>query len=194
MSKLFSKKVMTGFLELISGPMYSNKTGELIRICGKYKAIGKKILVINHQTDVRYSNNQITTHNGLGINAIMTNKLNDLDWHSDRFDSVDMVIIDEAQFFTDLVDWVMKGVNLGIHLVVAGLMADYNQELFGNMHQLIPKADHILFLKAFCSICRDGTPAPFTKRIKGGDHQVEVGSNGQYIAVCRKHRGERSSP
>ena len=46
--------------------------------------------------------------------------------------------------------------------------------------------DDIVKLKAFCSICKNGTPGIFSKRLSDKKEQVLVGSDGDYIAVCRE--------
>ena len=72
------------------------------------------------------------------------------------------------------------------NVIVVGLDGDYDRHNFGEIHKLIPLCDDIIKLKAYCSICKDGTPGIFTKRINENKEKIFVGSENDYIAVCRK--------
>ena len=63
---------------------------------------------------------------------------------------------------------------------------DSNRDNFGEIHKLIPLCDEIIKLKAYCSMCKDGTPGIFSKRISEKKDKILVGSDEDYIAVCRK--------
>ena len=58
-------------IEIVLGCMYSGKSTELIRRCGRYKAIGKKILMINHSLDIRIGNS-VMTHKKDTVDAKLT--------------------------------------------------------------------------------------------------------------------------
>lgn len=171
-------------IELIIGSMYSGKTTELIRRVRRFESIGKRVLVFNHALDTRYGED-VHTHYGDSTKAIKLHKLSSFDKCFDRFTrKIDVVAIDESQFFPDLVDSVLRMVHHHkLHVIVVGLNGDYTQSLFGDLYKLLPHADDIQFCRAYCNQCNDGTLASFTKRIAGGDEQVEVGS--KYVAVCR---------
>ena len=62
---------------------------------------------------------------------------------------------------------------------------DSNRKNFGEIHKLLPICDNIRKLKAYCSVCKDGTQALFSKRLVDNDNQVLVGSK-EFIPVCRK--------
>ena len=57
---------------------------------------------------------------------------------------------------------------------------------FGDILDLIPIADNINFLKSICNKCNSIKEAPFTMRITNNTEQISVGSNEEYLAVCRK--------
>lgn len=171
-------------LELIIGSMYSGKTTELIRRVRRFESIGKRVLVFNHALDTRYGDD-VHTHYGDSTTAIKLHKLGSFDKCFERFTrKVDVVAIDECQFFPDLVPSVLRMVHEHkLHVLVVGLNGDYRQQLFGDVFQLLPHADDIQFCRAYCNGCNDGTLASFTKRVDGGEEQVEVKST--YTAVCR---------
>ena len=75
------------------------------------------------------------------------------------------IIIEEAQFFKDLLLFVIDHVEIkGKNVIVVGLDGDSNRENFGDIHKLIPLCDDIVKLKAYCSICRNGVRAIFSKK------------------------------
>ena len=178
---------MNGRLELIMGCMFSGKSTELIRRLKRYKAINKQVLVINSAKDTRSTEQVLKTHDGVTFNCIKTNNLNEI-FKSEDFRNVEIIGIDEGQFFNGLYDFVMGSLNLDKHVIIASLDGDSNQETFGETLSLIPIADEVDKLKAFCMECNDGTPAPFSKRITmQNEGQELVGDNDFYKAVCRKH-------
>lgn len=66
---------MFGRIDIIMGCMFSGKSTEIIRIINRYKALDKKILIINHSNDTRYKINSISTHSNININCISTDNL-----------------------------------------------------------------------------------------------------------------------
>jgi thymidine kinase len=170
-------------LELIIGGMFSGKSSELIRRLKRYKAIDKKVLVINSSKDTRCGDNLIQTHDKVVFDCVKTNDLSSV-----SFDDFDIIGIDEAQFFSGLVHFVYEALNNDKHVIVAGLDGDSSQRPFGEILNLIPLCDDVHKLKALCMECKDGTLAPFSKRIPGNSSDQElIGSNDIYKAVCRNH-------
>jgi hypothetical protein len=73
------------------------------------------------------------------------------------------VVVEEAQFFDDLKPFVERAVDAdGKHAVVVGLDGTAERRPFGQILDLVPLADRITKLTAFCTMCADGTPAIFT--------------------------------
>jgi len=170
-------------LKLILGCMYSGKTTEILRIVNSLKKIGINPLIIKPKIDDRYSADKISTHDKQEYECQTIENLSDF---KNPF-HVKYIIIEEAQFFNDLLLFVIDQVEIkGKHVIVVGLDGDSNRENFGEIHKLIPLCDEIVKLKAFCSICKDGTPGIFSKRISKRKEKILVGSTGDYIAVCRK--------
>lgn len=188
-----------GRIELIIGCMFSGKSTEIIRIINKYKVLNKNILVINSKLDNRYGNNSIITHNKQEIECIMLDRLEVLlnttleSGHSnvyyDKYNSSEIIVIEEAQFFPDLYKFATISADKKDKIIiVAGLSGDFKREPFGDILRLIPHSESIKVLNAFCLECNDGTPAYFTKRIdKKNIDQTFVGSDKDYVAVCRDH-------
>jgi thymidine kinase len=176
-----------GKLNIILGPMYSGKSTELLRINNKYK-IKKNILIINHLSDNRYGENNVFTHNNEKHNSISLNKLNDYNLFDKEYkEKIDIILIDEAQFFNDLYDFSKDIVDKTDKIIyIFGLSGDYKREKFGQVLDLIPIADNIKHLKAICTNCEYDREAPFTLRKNKNTNQVVVGGLNEYNAVCRE--------
>ena len=179
-----------GSIHLIIGCMFSGKTSELIRIIKRYRSINKKVMVINYEKDTRYGDNQILSHDKIGIESHMIDKLQNI--FLDRelqqiFEDSDLICINEGQFFPDLIDFCQFSCNkLNKIVYVCGLDGDYRQKRFGDILDLIPCCESVTRLSALCKIC--GNSAHFTKRInKDTKEQILIGSGEDYIPVCRYH-------
>ena len=177
------------YLHIIFGPMFSGKSTTLLNEINCLKIYKKNILVINSVKDTRVLNNKIQTHNGLKYDAYKVNEL-----ELELIDVIlknkyDTVCIDEAQFFNNLEKFVKNLLKYNIHIVIAGLNGDTNQDKFGYILDLIPNANKITKLSGICTVCNDGTMGDFTS-IKPNvekNNQILVGDNNMYVCVCRKH-------
>ncbi len=181
---------MCGRFELIIGPMYSGKSTELIKHANRYMSIGKNVLAINHQINNRYGSTKITTHDKkVYEDCISIEKLDEIHkLHAEAFNNADIIIIEELQFFSDAFDFISNTVDTTHKTVIAaGLSGDFKRNEFGDVLKLIPHADSLTQLSAYCLRCGDGTLANFTKRITTCDDVTLVGSTSIYEAVCRKH-------
>ena len=180
----------SGRIDIIIGSMFSGKSTELIRRINRYKVLGKKILVINHKLDQRYSENSISTHSNMMLECLSIHKLNDITSNEEylkEYNACEVLVIEEAQFFEDLYDVVVKAADIDNKIViVAGLDGDSNREEFGDILKLIPKCDSVKKLHALCVKCKDGTSASFTKRLVKNNSQIYIGVS-EFIAVCRYH-------
>lgn len=186
MLKEYSKTNMS--LEVVCGPMFSGKSSYIYSIVKRYNAIGVPVLVVKPSNDTRYSIlPEVITHDGVKFDCISAPRvLMNVDF--EFTDSPRVIIVEEAQFFGDLVLFVKWAVETqGKDVVVVGLDGDYNRKPFGQILECIPLADKITKLTAFCSECADGTPALFTFRKTGQTSQVLVGGSDMYDAYCRTH-------
>ena len=170
-------------IEIIMGSMFSGKSTELLRRCRTYSAIKKEVLLINHSLDTRCEN-ELKTHDNMIMSAVKTDKLCALEIDPD----VDIVAIDEAQFFEDLYEFlVMNETRKNLVILISGLDGDSNRKSFGQIFKCIPLCNTVTKLCAMCSICKDGTPGVFSKRLSSSTDQVCIGAGHEFISVCRKH-------
>ncbi len=184
-----------GRLELYMGPMFSGKSTAIILRIARMADIGYDVLYINHKIDNRDTEAQdtiVSTHNSQyttlskKINAIKVSELRDLDIRDYQY-----IAVDEGQFFPDLYESVITWVTgFGKTVLVASLDGDAYRRKFGQVLDLIPNADEVNKLTAFCDLCRENEkrlrPAPFTGRFSDNTDATMVGGKDLYRAMCRK--------
>ena len=180
---------MSGYLELILGPMFSGKTSKILDLYKQCEYSNSPVVVINHTSDKRYSETMLSTHDLKMIPCIQANNLFDLTVTdgstSEQITKSKVILINEGQFFNDLYDWVLHMVECEKKEVyVCGLDGDFNRKKFGGILDLIPVCDKVVKLKSICSICRNGTKAIFSLRVTNDTEQVLIGSD-CYKPVCR---------
>lgn len=171
-----------GWVEVICGSMFSGKTEELIRRLKRVKIANLKVEIFKPAIDIRYDENNVVSHDS---NAIISNPVE----HSQSIlllaNDVDVVGIDEAQFFDEgIIDVCEKLALRGIRVIVAGLDMDYKGKPFGPMPQLLAIADYITKLHAICVKC--GNIANISYRKSAEDGQVLLGEKDTYEPRCRK--------
>ena len=192
-----NNKTKASYLEIILGCMYSGKTSKLVEIYKQCQFCNIPVAVINHSIDKRYDDNLLSTHDKVMIPCIQTNKLIDVWYYNDintthlKFldDSVklinaDVILINEGQFFDDLYPAVKHMLQHGKQIYIGGLDGDFERKRFGQILDLIPLCDKVTKLTSLCSLCKNGTPGIFSKRITSEKEQTVVGSD-NYIPVCR---------
>ena len=184
-----------GYLEIVIGPMFSGKTSKILDIYKQCKFCNIDVLVINHSFDIRYDNEMLSTHDKNMIPCHQMDNLsqlfnnNNLDQIKDHdkafiYNKAKVVLINEAQFFPDLEDCVKKMIQHKKNVYISGLDGDFQQKKFGQILDLIPLCDKITKFTSLCALCKDGTPAIFSKRLSNEREQMIIGSD-NYIPVCR---------
>lgn len=172
---------MNGHIKLIIGPMFSSKTSGLIMMVRRYVVAKKKCIVIKYVGDKRYTDKpKIVSHDNISYQAMECGKTLSLLTDLSQYD---VIAIDEGQFFADLVEFCEKWANKGKIVLVAGLDGDFKREPFGQMCQLVSKAEEIQKLKAICQKCYKD--ASFSQRIINSEEVEFIGGSESYIAVCR---------
>jgi thymidine kinase len=169
------------------GPMFSGKSTELMRQVSRYKAIGKRVLVINHTNDTR-TDESIKTHDNVKHKAVKVHNLLLL-VTKNMLKDVDIIAVDEAQFFPDLKEFILKNERSNLILYMAGLDGDSDRNPFGQILECIPLCDSVVKLRALDMINCDGhTKAPFSLRLTDATHsQIQIGAKEHYKAVSREN-------
>ena len=171
-----------GSIEVICGSMFSGKTEELIRRLKRARIAHLKVEIFKPSLDVRFNQEAVVSHDSNSIASFPVD-------HSQKIlllaDQVDVVGIDEAQFFDDQIVSVCETLaSRGIRVIVAGLDMDYLGKPFGQMPQLLAIADFITKLHAICVKC--GNLANISFRKSADDSQILLGATDSYEPRCRK--------
>jgi len=164
--------------------MFSGKTSRLLEIYKQCTFCNIPVAVINHSSDTRYDSTDIlSTHDQKKIPCFSFTFLSGIITHP-QISTQQVILINEGQFFEDLVPVVKILLNQGKKIYIAGLDGDFERKKFGTLLDLIPLCDKVSKLTSLCSQCRDGTPGIFSMRLTHEKQQTLVGSD-NYIPVCR---------
>ena len=170
-----------GWIEVICGSMFSGKTEELIRRLKRAKIASLKVEIFKPAIDIRYHDHQIVSHDE---NAIQSTPVEASTSILLMAGEVDVIGLDEAQFFDDQLPDVCDKLALrGIRVIVAGLDMDYMAKPFGQMPNLLAKAEYITKLHAICVKC--GNIANYSYRKTDGSSQILLGEKDLYEPRCR---------
>ncbi len=170
-----------GWIEVICGSMFSGKTEELIRRLKRVRIANLKVEIFKPTIDTRYDIQNIISHDD---NAIISTPIANSQTLLLMANEVDVVGIDEAQFFDDGLPDVCDQLALrGIRVIIAGLDMDYLGKPFGQMPYLLAKADYITKLHAICVKCGNIANYSYRKSEKTG--QLLLGEKESYEPRCR---------
>lgn len=170
-----------GRIEVICGSMFSGKTEELIRRLKRVKFARQSVEIFKPCIDNRYSAEEVVSHDR---RAIRSTEVSDSSEILKYTDGIDVVGIDEAQFFDDgLVEVCSRLAAAGVRVIAAGLDMDFRGVPFGPMPALCAIADEVTKVHAICVRC--GSLAYISHRIVEGDSQVLIGETKEYEPLCR---------
>jgi thymidine kinase len=170
-----------GWIEVICGSMFSGKTEELIRRLKRVEIANLKAEIFKPAFDTRYDEQKIVSHDE---NKIHSTPIDNSQTILLLAQDVDVVGIDEAQFFDDQIPAVCEALALkGMRVIVAGLDMDYKGKPFGQMPNLLAIADYITKLHAICVVC--GNIANVSYRKINTGPQVLLGEKDIYEPRCR---------
>ena len=202
--------VEEGYLELWTGPMFSGKTSKILEIYKQFNFCGISTCVINYEEDNRYPNAEthLSTHDKTMIPCIRSKTMSEIadiisvsvsndisndiskekltGKYLDKFLESKVILINEGQFFTDIVEWVKIAVDVYHKKVyICGLDWDYERKSFnGDWLNLIPYCDKVKKLHSYCSNCKN-KPAIFSHRLIHETAQKVIGAD-CYVPLCRK--------
>lgn len=170
-----------GWIEVIAGCMFSGKTEELIRRLKRAKIARQQVEIFKPSVEVRYDEVNIVSHDSNAIQSTPVPASSNILLLGHE---VDVIGIDEAQFFDDQLPYVCETLaNNGTRVIVAGLDMDYLGKPFGPMPQLLAIADYISKVHAICISC--GDLATHSHRIVNDGSLILLGEKDSYIPLCR---------
>jgi thymidine kinase len=185
-----------GWIEVITGVMFSGKSEELIRRVRRAVIARRRVQVFKSHFDSRYDAlYAVSTHDGRELEAVPVDSAAEV-FRQVRPDT-ELVAVDEAQFLdADIVPVASALAARGVRVILAGIDTDFRGEPFGPMGNLLAVAESVDKLQAICVICGDlasrnqrlvdGKPARYDSPV------ILVGGRESYEARCRHcHRVPR---
>lgn len=170
-----------GWIEVITGSMFSGKTEELIRRLKRAVIANQKIKIFKPFIDNRYSADKVTSHDLNALNSVSVNEPGDI---LKKVREEDVIGIDEVQFFDDeIVSVVEVLAGKGKRVIIAGLDMDYTGKPFHPVPQLLAIAEYVTKIHAICVNC--GNLAHYSYRKSGSKDLVELGEKDNYEPLCR---------
>jgi len=180
---MFSENtIKSGCVEVICGSMFSGKTEELIRRLKRAQFANQKIAIFKPTIDNRYSDVDVVSHD---LHSITSTPVDSPVKMLGVPDDVQVVGIDEAQFFDDsIVEVVQTLANRGVRVIIAGLDTDFLGKPFGPMPSLMAIAEDVQKVHAICVKC--GNLANHSHRLSASTNLVELGEKDVYEPLCRQ--------
>ena len=174
-------KEQLGWIEVICGSMFSGKTEELLRRLKRARFANQKVMIFKPQTDVRYSDKKVVSHDA---NEIVSNPVEKAQDILNQVEGVAVVAIDEAQFFdAEIIEVCNQLANNGLRVIVAGLDMDFKGNPFGPMPHLMAVAEFVTKVHAICT--KTGNLAHYSHRTAENDELVLLGERNEYEPLSR---------
>ena len=171
-----------GWIEVICGSMFSGKTEELIRRLKRAQFAQQKVEIFKPTIDTRYGDEVVVSHDENEIRCTPVPASANIQLLAS---DIDVVGIDEAQFFDDeIVNICNDLANKGIRVIVAGLDMDFAGKPFGPIPRLLAIAEYVTKVHAICMRC--GNLAQYSHRLSDSDKQFLLGEKDLYEPLCRK--------
>lgn len=171
----------SGWIEVVTGCMFSGKTEELIRRIKRATIAKQDVIIFKPQKDIRYSAGDVVSHNDNAIPSIPISNCKDI---LKMTETAEVVGIDEAQFFSmDLIQVSEDLALRGVRVIIAGLDLDFKGRPFGPMPNLLAVAEYVTKVHAICPHC--GNLATHSYRLTEDQNTVLVGEKEAYEPRCR---------
>ncbi|MGD8363196.1 MAG: thymidine kinase [Gemmatimonadota bacterium] len=179
-----------GWIEVISGVMFSGKSEELLRRVRRALIANRRVQVFKSRLDDRYGSlANVISHDGQQTDALPVST--SIHIAEAVLPDTQVVAIDEAQFLDMGIVRVANSLaSRGIRVIIAGTDMDFRGDPFGPMPFLLAIADKVDKLHAICVRC--GDPATRNQRLIDGKPApaegptIQVGGAESYEARCRK--------
>ena len=173
------------------GAMGSSKIAQALITQFNYEELGMTVWLIKPSVDDRDGADVIRSRIGLARKACVITPEENLRDAYERTGGTDVVIADEAQFFTpEQIDQLRAIVDeKDVPVLCFGLRTDFLTHFFPGAQRLMELADSITEIK---TVCACGSKATVNARLdengrvvtEGG--QILIGGNDRYIAMCHR--------
>ncbi len=170
-----------GWIEVICGSMFSGKTEELIRRLKRAQFAKQKVEIFKPTVDTRYDDENVVSHDENAIRCTPVPSSANIRLLAN---DIDVVGIDEAQFFDDEIVNVCNDLaNRGVRVIIAGLDMDFKGNPFGPMPALMATAEYVTKVHAVCT--KTGNLAHYSHRKVSNDSLVLLGEVQEYEPLSR---------
>jgi thymidine kinase len=206
-------------LHVTTGPMFSGKTTDIVKKMTVFADVTsslskesssniKRPLLINHSFDDR-STEGVSSHSSqFKISSLIdVIQYNQLEKSNNDIQSREIIGVDEAHFFPDLIPVVSQWMTLNKHIYVAGLDGTYEMKpfsgpLYSDISSLLHLSTTFIKLPARCKDCYqefittganitpaalDSMIAPYTVRTVQNNDLVLIGAQDSYKPSCWRH-------
>jgi len=184
-----------GWIEVICGSMFSGKTEELIRRLKRAQFAKQRVEIFKPEVDTRYDDEEVVSHNDNRIRSTPVPASSNIRLLAN---DVDVVGIDEAQFFDDEIVAVCNDLaNRGVRVIVAGLDMDFSGKPFGPMPGLMATAEYVTKVHAVCTHTGNLANYSFRKTLDeklvllGETQEYEPLSRAAYFKALKKQKAEK---
>lgn len=176
-----------GYILMIIGPMFAEKTTEAIRLGNLLQLAELRCLMVRYSKDNRYNSEHLSTHDGMMVNAFHADDLQQIQTHFavDGVIPFDVVIVDELQFYNSktFVETCVFWRSQGIIVICDGLDLKSDKSWWENTLELMREKDYVIFLEAVCLNCK-ARSASFTWSPTNKNGEISIGGAEKYMAVC----------
>lgn len=170
-----------GWIEVITGSMFSGKTEELLRRLKRARIANQRVEIFKPKIDNRYSDEDVVSHDNNVIHSTPVDSSGNILLLTGN---IDVIGIDEAQFFDNgLAEVCVNLANQGIRVIVAGLDMDFKGIPFGPIPGIMAIAEYVTKVHAICMRC--GNLAQFSHRLTDDDKTILLGEKLEYEPLCR---------
>jgi thymidine kinase len=182
--------VRDGWIEVITGVMFSGKSEELLRRVRRALIAKRNVQVFKSRLDDRHGNVfNVISHDGDHAEAVPVST--SIQLAEVVRPETEVVAIDEAQFLDAGIVRVANALaDRGVRVIIAGTDMDFRGQPFGPIPFLLAIAERVDKLHAICVKCGDlatrnqrlidGRPAP------AEGPTIQVGGAESYEARCRR--------
>ncbi len=172
----------SGWIEVVTGCMFSGKTEELLRRIKRSKIAGQSVIIFKPSSDTRYSQTDVVSHDDNSMDSIVLTQVSEIFNYQKDYE---VIGIDEAQFFDSTLVGTCEELALaGKRVIVAGLDLDYKGLPFGPIPHLLAVAEYVTKVHAICPHC--GNLATHSYRLSEDRETIVLGEKDKYEPRCRK--------
>ncbi len=173
------------------GVMGSSKSAQALITKFNYEELGMTVWLIKPSIDTRDGADTVKSRIGLSATAQVITPEADITEEYRKVGRHDVIIADEAQFFTPAqIDQLRELVDdEDLPVLCFGLRTDFLTRFFPGAQRLMELADSLTEIKTVCACGRKATVnarIDESGRVTTVGDQVLLGGNDRYIAMCHK--------